>query len=301
MARIIAVTNQKGGVGKTTTAINLAASLAALGQETLLIDADPQANASSGLGLTRDKTSKNIYQVLLHDTPLEEIIQETELEWLDVAPSHVDLYGAEVELVNAEHRERRLKSALEKFHRVYKYILIDCPPALNLLTLNAFAASNAILIPMQCEYYALEGLSLLMRTVDRLRAGINPHLQLEGVLVTMFDGRSNLSQQVYKELKKFFGAKVYQTIIPRNIRLAEAPGFGKPVLLHDRRSTGAESYLALAREFLQRHGVAIDPKTEMPPIPALRSDSSDEETPPEPSRETESVQVQPVLTGESGT
>jgi chromosome partitioning protein len=295
MARIIAVTNQKGGVGKTTTAINLAASLAALGQETLLIDADPQANASSGLGIPRDKTSKNIYHVLLHDMLLEDILQETALEWLDVAPSHVDLYGAEVELVNAEHRERRLKAALEKFQNVYKYVIIDCPPALNLLTLNAFAASDSILIPMQCEYYALEGLSLLMRTVDRLRAGINTHLQLEGVLVTMFDGRSNLSQQVHQELKKFFGAKVYQTVIPRNIRLAEAPGFGKPVILHDRRSSGAEAYLSLAREFLQRNGVVIDPKTEMPPMPALRGEVSDENGENAPA---ETNDLPPVLAGE---
>jgi chromosome partitioning protein len=265
---VVAIANQKGGVGKTTTAINLAASLAHLGQETLLIDLDPQANLSSGLGLTSEKVEKHVYHVLLQDAPLEEILRETRVEWLDVAPSHLDLYGVEVELVNAENRESRLKSALEKFHKVYKYIFIDCPPALNLLTLNALACADTVLIPMQCEYYALEGLSLLVKTIERVRGGLNPRLELEGVLVTMYDPRASLIQQVHQEIRKFFGDKVYRTLIPRNIRLAEAPSFGVPVLVHDKRSSGAAAYLDLAREFLRRRGVELTP-----------ADKGDEEDP----------------------
>ncbi|MBI4396376.1 MAG: ParA family protein [Elusimicrobia bacterium] len=259
MAQVIAIANQKGGVGKTTTAINLAASLAHLGQETLLIDMDPQSNLSSGLGIVGEKVTKHIYHVLLQDAPLEDILRETCVEWLDVAPSHIDLYGVEVELVNAENREKRLKTALEKFHKAYKYIFIDCPPALNLLTLNALACADSVLIPMQCEYYALEGLSLLVRTIDRMRGALNPRLQLEGVLVTMYDPRTNLVQQVHQEVKKFFGNKLYQTTIPRNIRLAEAPSYGKPVLSYDKNSSGALAYLGLAKEFLGRRGLSVEP------------------------------------------
>lgn len=254
MARVISIANQKGGVGKTTTAINLAASLAHLGQETLLIDMDAQANLTSGLGLQRDGLNKHILHVLLEGTPLEEILKESGVEWLDVVPSHMDLYGAELELVNMENRETRLQAALKKFHKVYKYIFIDCPPALNLLTINALVASDAVLIPMPCEYYALEGLSMLVNTIDRVRAGLNPRLELEGVLVTMFDGRATLTQQVYAEIKKFFGTKLYGTVIPRNVRLAEAPSHGQPALVYDRHSSGAAAYLTLAREFLERRG-----------------------------------------------
>lgn len=254
MARVISIANQKGGVGKTTTAINLAASLAHLGQETLLIDMDAQANLTSGLGLQRDGLNKHILHVLLEGAPLEEILKESGVEWLDVAPSHMDLYGAELELVNMENRETRLQTALKKFQKVYKYIFIDCPPALNLLTINALVASDAVLIPMPCEYYALEGLSMLVNTIDRVRAGLNPRLELEGVLVTMFDGRATLTQQVYAEIKKFFGTKLYGTVIPRNVRLAEAPSHGLPALVYDRHSSGAAAYLTLAREFLERRG-----------------------------------------------
>lgn len=254
MARVISIANQKGGVGKTTTAINLAASLAHLGQETLVIDMDAQANLTSGLGLQRDGLNKHILHVLLEGTPLEEILKESGVEWLDVAPSHMDLYGAELELVNLDNRETRLQMALKKFHKVYKYIFIDCPPALNLLTINALVASDAVLIPMPCEYYALEGLSMLVNTIDRVRAGLNPRLELEGVLVTMFDGRATLTQQVYAEIKKFFGTKLYGTVIPRNVRLAEAPSHGQPALVYDRHSSGASAYLTLAREFLERRG-----------------------------------------------
>ena len=257
--RIIAVANQKGGVGKTTTAINLAASLAHMGQETLLIDLDPQTNLSSGLGVHAEGDAPHVCHVLLEGASLESAVRKTAMEWLDVVPSHPDLYGVEVELVNAENRETRLKGALEGFHRAYKFVLIDCPPALNFLTVNAFAAAHSVLVPLPCEYYALEGLSMLLKTMERVRAGLNPALELEGVLVTMYDPRANLTQQVYAELKKHFGDKVYQTLIPRNVRLAEAPSFGKPVLLHDKSSSGAAAYLALAKEFIQRRGALPGP------------------------------------------
>jgi chromosome partitioning protein len=252
--RIIAVANQKGGVGKTTTAINLAASLAHLGQETLLIDMDPQTNLSSGLGAQPEEGGKHIYHVLLEGASIESAVRKTAMEWLDVVPSHPDLYGMEVELVSAENREGRLKAALEGLRRAYKFVLIDCPPALNFLTINAFTAAQSVLVPLPCEYYALEGLSMLVKTMDRVRAGLNPALALEGLLVTMYDARSNLTQQVYAELKKHFGDKVYQTLIPRNVRLAEAPSFGKPALLHDKTSSGALAYLALAKEIVARDG-----------------------------------------------
>jgi chromosome partitioning protein len=258
LAHVIAIANQKGGVGKTTTAINLAASLAHLGHETLLIDMDPQANLSSGLGLTADKVTKHIYHVLLQDTPLEEALRESPVEWLDVVPSHVDLYGVEVELVNAENRERRLQHALEKFHKAYRYVFIDCPPALNLLTLNALAAADSVLVPMQCEYYAMEGLSLLVKTIERVRGGLNPRLELEGVLMTMYDSRANLVQQVHEEIKRYFGDKVYKSLIPRNVRLAEAPSHGLPALDYDKHSTGAAAYMELAKEFLSRRGAVPD-------------------------------------------
>jgi chromosome partitioning protein len=256
---ILAVANQKGGVGKTTTSVNLAASLALLGQETLLIDMDPQANASSGLGITRDRAPRHIYHALLGEATLDEVSLNTSVERLTIVPSHLDLYGAEVELVNAENREVRLRDALKKLKKNYNFIIIDCPPSLGLLTLNGLVAAGSLLIPMPCEYYALEGLSLLMNTMDRLKEGLNPRLELEGVLVTMYDGRSNLSHQVLQEIKKFFGDKVLNTTIPRNVRLAEAPGFGVPVVQHDKASTGAVAYGNLAQEILLKRGISWTP------------------------------------------
>ena len=252
MSKIIAVANQKGGVGKTTTAINLSASLAHLGQETLIIDLDPQANTTSGLGIDKKSVEKSIYNTLINETLLDDVLTATELDWLDLAPSHLDLIGAEVELVNIPERERRLKHALDKFHGVYKYIIIDCPPSLGLLTLNALCAANSVLVPIQCEYYALEGLGQLLNSIDLVRESLNPELSLEGILLTMYDSRVNLSNQVITEVKKHFGDKVYETVVSRTVRLAEAPGFGKPVLLYDKSAKATQMYLNLAKEFLMK-------------------------------------------------
>jgi chromosome partitioning protein len=269
MSKIIAIANQKGGVGKTTTAINLAASLAHLGQETLLIDMDPQGNTTSGLGIDKSKLEKNIYRVLVDEIPLEDILVTSQPDWLDIAPANTDLIGAEVEMVNIPHREYRLKEALKKFHRVYKYIIIDCPPSLGLLTLNALVAAQAVLIPIQCEFFALEGLGQLLKTIDLVRHGLNKDLALEGVLLTMYDSRVNLSQQVHEEVKKFFGTKVYTIRIPRTVRLAEAPSFGKPALEYDKTSHGSQAYLDVAREFLSRQPVQslLHPTTPVAPQP----------------------------------
>lgn len=250
--KIIAVANQKGGVGKTTTAINLAAGLAHLGQETLLIDMDPQGNATSGLGIDKNSVDKHIYHVLIDESRLEDTLRATELDWLDIVPSHIDLIGAEIELVNLPERELRLKKALAGLQKVYKYVIIDCPPSLGLLTLNSLAAANSVLIPLQCEYYALEGLGLLLKTIDLVRQNINKDLALEGVLLTMYDSRVNLSEQVIEEVKKHFGDKVYTSLIPRTVRLAEAPSFGKPIMLYDRSSRGATAYLSFSIEFLDK-------------------------------------------------
>jgi len=250
MSKIIAIANQKGGVGKTTTAINLAASLAQLGQECLLIDMDPQSNATSGLGINKSALEKNIYSVLIDEIALEDILQSTAMDWLDVAPATTDLSGAEVDLVNMADREKKLKNALEKFQKVYKYIIIDCPPSLGLLTINALVAADSVIIPMQCEFFALEGLGQLSKTIFALMQSYN--LELEGVLFTMFDSRTNLSQQVVEEVKKFFQEKVYETKIPRTIKIAEAPSFGKPVLLYDPKGKGTIAYMDFAKEFLNR-------------------------------------------------
>jgi len=262
MAKIVAIANQKGGVGKTTTAINLSSCLAHYGQETLLIDMDSQSNATSGLGMEKDKVKHTIYEVLLEKASIENILVPTEIDWLDLVPANVDLIGAEVELVGLISRETRLKRALNGLGNLYKYILLDCPPSLGLLTINSLTAAHSVIIPIQCEYYALEGLSQLMNTLKLVRENLNPRLQIEGVLLTMFDGRVNLSSQVVEEVSKFFKQAVYQTKIPRNVRLAEAPGFGKPVILYSKDSKGAQSYLSLTREFLKRNGVEIEEESE---------------------------------------
>ncbi len=250
MGKIVAITNQKGGVGKTTTAVNLCASLAAAEKPTLLVDMDPQANAGSGLGVDKRTLETTVYEVLLDDTLIDEAIIETLLPHLWLLPANARLTGAEVELVGHEGREFKLKKALEKVRDRYEYIFIDCPPSLGLLTLNTLSAADSILIPVQCEYYALEGLGQLLETIKLVQARLNPKLEIEGVLLTMFDRRLNLARQVVEEASDYFGDKVYETIIPRNVKLGESPSFGKPILLYDAQSQGAQTYLRLAREVI---------------------------------------------------
>ncbi len=255
MGKILGIVNQKGGVGKTTTAINLAACLALEGLKVLVVDCDPQANCSSGLGFQRDDNRRSIYNVLMGESPAEQVILPTEIEFLSLLPGSKNLTGANIELAASEDRSLRLRNALEPVKGNYDLVILDCPPALDLLTLNALAAAETLIVPMQAEYFALEGISELMSTLERVRASFNPTLAIEGVLLTMYDDRTNLAQQVAESVRDYFKDRLFHTVIPRNVRLAEAPSHGKPVALYDVRSRGSEAYFELAGEYMARNGI----------------------------------------------
>ena len=270
MPKVVAIANQKGGVGKTTTAVNLAASLAVAEQRTLLIDGDPQGNASSGVGLARDSIAKTVYDVLIGNASLDEVIHRAvQFRHLDVAPATADLAAAEVEMVDQPERNRAMRNALGPIRDRYDYVLIDCPPSLGLITVNMLAAADTLLIPVQCEYYALEGLSQLLNTVHLVQRSLNERLEIEGVLLTMYDARLNLSRQVAADAREYFGNQVYETVIPRNIRLAEAPSFGKPIIVYDVASVGAQSYMSVARELIIRNGAVASSTPPDAPVTQL--------------------------------
>ncbi len=269
MSKIIVIANQKGGVGKTTTAINLAASLAVAERKTLLIDTDPQANATSGVGVTPAE-GKTIYQVLVEGLPAEHAVAETQMPYLSLLPSHINLVGSEIELVEFKDRERILSSALSPLRSQFEFMVIDCPPSLGLLTLNALTAADAVLIPVQCEYFALEGLGQLFNTINMVKKNLNPNLDIEGVLLTMFDSRLRLSNQIVDEVKKYFGDKVFATVVSRNIRLSEAPSFGKPIILYDAVCSGTRNYMELAKEVLSHSDGLILESDSHPPLSASR-------------------------------
>lgn len=251
MGKCIAVANQKGGVGKTTTSVNLSSCLAALGKKVLLVDTDPQGNATSGVGVEREALESSVYDVIINGTDIKEVTVKTEFSKLWVCPSSIDLAGAELELVSCEQREFRLKEAIASVKDEFDFIIIDCPPSLGLITLNSFVSADSIIIPIQCEYYALEGLSQLTNTIRLVKGGLNPKLDIEGVLLTMYDSRTNLSMQVADEVKKYYSSKLYKTVIPRNVRLSEAPSYGQPINVYDSTSKGSENYLNLAREVIK--------------------------------------------------
>jgi len=255
MSKVIAIVNQKGGVGKTTTAVNLSASLALSGEKILLIDTDPQGNSTSGLGISREDREKTLYSVFSGEHSLADVVTETSIENLFVVPSSIDLLGSEIEFSGREERERILLNLLVPLKNGFRYIFIDCPPSLGVLTLNALVAADSVIVPVQCEYYALEGLGLLTQTLRLIKGAFNPNIDIEGILLTMFDTRNSLDHQVVAEVKKYFGEKVYQTVIPRNVALGEAPSHGKPVLFYDARSKGAQSYLSLAKELLNENSI----------------------------------------------
>lgn len=269
VARVIAIANQKGGVGKTTTAVNLAASLAVAEQRTLLVDGDPQGNATSGVGIERDRIRQTVYHALIGEVGLDAVIHtEVQFRHLDVAPATSDLAGAEIELVDHPRRSLLMRDAVEAVAERYDYVLIDCPPSLGIITLNMLAAADSVLIPLQCEYYALEGLSQLLNTVHTVQHSVNERLSIDGVVLTMYDARLNLSKQVATDAREYFGSKVFENVIPRNVRLAEAPSFGKPIILYDVASVGAQAYMGVARELLNRHSSSSKKKPEFAAVSA---------------------------------